>query len=93
MNDSSINASAAVVTPAEESVSALSVWAVALGALSVLTVGLTAMPAIICGYVALADASKRRAGLFEKRAAAAGLLAGCVGALLLATVLTAMLRS
>ena len=81
-----------MINSTDDSVSALSVWAVALGALSVLTIGLTALPAIICGYVALADASKRSAGLFEKRAAAAGLLAGCVGALLLTTVLATMLR-
>jgi len=50
------------------------------------------MPAIVCGYIALAAANKRQAGLLDKRAAVAGLLAGCLGAALLATVIATMLR-
>jgi hypothetical protein len=73
-------------------ISAVSIWAVALGVLSLLTLGLTAVPAIMCGYVALGASNRRRASLVEKRAAVAGFLAGCVGLALLATVLTTILR-
>ena len=92
MNDSSSHAASATLNYAADHVSAASIWAVALGALSLLTLGLTAMPAIVCGYIALAAANKRQAGLLDKRAAVAGLLAGCLGAALLATVIATMLR-
>ena len=92
MNDSPSQAASATLDYAADHVSAASIWAVALGALSLLTLGLTAMPAIVCGYVALAAANKRHAGAFEKRAAIAGLLAGCAGAALLVMVIATMLR-
>lgn len=92
MTESSSSASSAAIDYPADYVSALSIWAVALGALSVLTLGLTAMPAMICGYFALADANKRQAALLDKRAAVAGLLAGAVGAVLLAMMIATLLR-
>ena len=93
MTESTSQASAAAVEHPADYISAVSIWAVALGVLSLLTLGLTAVPAILCGYLALADANKRRACILERRAVAAALLAGCVGLVLLTTVVATMLRA
>ena len=92
MIDSLSHPSTATAEHPAEYISAVSIWAVALGVLSLLTLGLTAVPAILCGYFALGETNRRRASLVEKRAAVAGFLAGCLGLVLLATVLTTVLR-
>ena len=93
MIEATAQASTAAAEHPADYISTVSIWAVALGVMSLLTLGLTALPAILCGYLALADANKRRACLLEKRAVIAGLLAGCIGLVLLTTVLATMLRA
>ena len=92
MTETPFNASSVAAEVHADYISAASIWTVALGVLSLLTLGLTAVPAILCGYVALRDANRRRASLLEKRAAAAGFLAGCVGVGLLGMAIATVLR-
>ncbi len=93
MTESTSLVSHAAAEAPVEYISTISIWAVTLGVLSLLTLGLTAIPAVFCGYAALSDARKRRACLVEKRAAIAGLLAGCAGAALLVTLIATLVRA
>ena len=76
----------------DEPLSALPIWALALGLFSLLTFGLTSIPAIVCGHRALSDARSGGGGMLARRAAVVGLFVGYAGAMLLATVVTAVVR-
>lgn len=93
MNDSPSHARSSALPQADqETVSALPLWTVAFGVFSLLTLGLTSVPAVICGHLALAQSKRRGAGLLEKRATLAGLFIGYLGAILLATVIAALMH-
>ena len=73
------------ISPAEEEISALPIWAFTLGVFALLTFGLTAVPSIICGHLALAQTKKASNGSLAKAVAMVGLVIGYVGAAVLGT--------
>ena len=78
------------ISPAEEELSALPIWAFTLGVFALLTFGLTAVPSIICGHLALAQTKKASNGSLAKSVALVGLVIGYVGAAVLGTWIIVM---
>lgn len=78
------------ISPAEEELSALPLWAFTLGVFALLTFGLTAVPSIICGHLALAQTKKASNGSLAKSVALVGLVIGYVGAAVLGTWIIVM---
>jgi hypothetical protein len=68
---------------AEEELTALPIWTVALGVFSLLTFGLTAVPSIICGHLALGKTRGKPRRSFERTVTTAGLAIGYLGAAIL----------
>ena len=80
------------ISPSEEELSALPIWAFTLGVFALLTFGLTAVPSIICGHLALAQTKKVNNGSLAKSVALVGLVIGYVGAAILGTWIIVMAR-
>ena len=80
------------ISPSEEELSALPIWAFTLGVFALLTFGLTAVPSIICGHLALAQTKKASNGSLAKSVALVGLVIGYVGAAVLGTWIIVMAR-
>ena len=80
------------ISPSEEELSALSIWAFTLGVFALLTFGLTAVPSIICGHLALAQTKKASNRSLAKSVALIGLVIGYVGAAVLGTWIIVMAR-
>ena len=80
------------ISPLEEELSALPIWAFTLGVFALLTFGLTAVPSIICGHLALAQTKKATNGSLAKSVALVGLVIGYVGAAVLGTWIIVMAR-
>jgi hypothetical protein len=80
------------IESAQDDLPALPIWTFALGVLALLTFGLTAVPAIICGHRALAEARGSNSDSLGRSVAVIGLVIGYVGAALLATWITVMVR-
>jgi hypothetical protein len=78
------------ISPAEEELSALPIWAFTLGVFALLTFGLTAVPSIICGHLALAQTKRASNGSLAKSVALVGLVIGYVGAAVLGTWIIVM---
>lgn len=83
--------SSRILSPAEEELSALPIWAFTLGVFGLLTFGLTAVPSIICGHLALAR-TRNPSGSLAKSVALVGLVIGYVGAALLGTWVVVMAK-
>ena len=73
------------VSPMEEELSALPIWAFTLGVFALLTFGLTALPSIICGHLALAETKRASNRSLAKSVALVGLVIGYVGAAVFGT--------
>lgn len=80
------------ISPAEEELSALPIWAFTLGVFALLTFGLTAVPSIICGHLALARTKRANNGSLAKSVALVGLVTGYVGAAVLGTWIIVMAK-
>ena len=80
------------ISPSEEELSALPIWAFTLGVFALLTFGLTAVPSIICGHLALAQTKKAGHGSLAKSVALVGLVIGYVGAAVLGTWIIVMTK-
>jgi hypothetical protein len=80
------------ISPSEEELSALPIWAFTLGVFALLTFGLTAVPSIICGHLALAQTKKASNGSLAKSVALVGLVIGYVGAAVLGTWIIVMAK-
>jgi hypothetical protein len=80
------------ISPSEEELSALPIWAFTLGVFALLTFGLTAVPSIICGHLALAQTKKTSKGSLAKSVALVGLVIGYVGAAVLGTWIMVMAK-
>jgi len=80
------------ISPSEEELSALPIWAFTLGVFALLTFGLTAVPSIICGHLALAQTKKATNGSLAKSVALVGLVIGYVGAAVLGTWIIVMAK-
>lgn len=80
------------ISPSEEELSALPIWAFTLGVFALLTFGLTAVPSIICGHLALAQTRKASNRSLAKSVALVGLVIGYVGAAVLGTWIIVMAR-
>lgn len=78
--------------PSNDDLPALPIWSFALGVLALLTFGLTSVPAIICGHRALAETRGSGIGSFGRSVAVTGLVIGYIGAALLGTWITVMVR-
>lgn len=84
--------SSGMLSRPEEELPALSIWTLTLGIFALLTFGLTSVPSIICGHLALARSRERETSLLAKRVACAGLMIGYLGAALLGTWITVLMR-
>jgi hypothetical protein len=84
--------SSGVLSPSEEELPALPIWAFTLGVFALLTFGLTAVPSIICGHLALTKTRNSKRGSLAKSVALVGLVIGYVGAVLLGMWAVAMAR-
>lgn len=71
--------SRSAISPSEEELSALPIWAFTLGVFGLLTFGLTAVPSIICGHLALARTRQTTNGSLAKSVAIVGLVIGYFG--------------
>jgi hypothetical protein len=80
------------ISPSEEELSALPIWAFTLGVFALLTFGLTAVPSIICGHLALAETKRASNRSLAKSVALVGLVIGYVGAAVLGTWIIVMVR-
>ena len=82
----------AMLSPREEELSALPIWAFTLGVFALLTFGLTAVPSIICGHLALARTRPSDRSSLAKSVALVGLVIGYVGVALLGTWVVVLAR-
>jgi hypothetical protein len=84
--------SSGMLSPAEEELPALPIWAFTLGVFGLLTFGLTAVPSIICGHLALTRTRNSKKGSLAKSVALVGLVIGYVGVVILGMWTVAMAR-
>lgn len=84
--------SSGVLSPSEEELSALPIWAFTLGVFGLLTFGLTAVPSIICGHLALTKTKHSKKGSLAKSVALVGLVIGYVGAAIFGTWIAVIAR-
>jgi hypothetical protein len=80
------------ISPSEEELSALPIWAFTLGVFALLTFGLTAVPSIICGHLALAQTKNATNSSLAKSVALVGLVIGYVGVAVLGTWIIVMAK-
>ena len=92
MIDAGSTISSQPLSPREEELSALPIWAFTLGIFALLTFGLTAVPSIICGHLALARTPRSERGSLAKSVALAGLVIGYLGVALLGTWVAVLAR-
>jgi hypothetical protein len=84
MIDAGSTISSRGMSPREEELSALPIWA--------FTFGLTAVPSIICGHLALARTRTSERSSLAKSVALAGLVIGYLGVALLGTWIAILAR-
>jgi hypothetical protein len=92
MIDAGNTISSRALSPREEELSALPIWAFTLGIFALLTFGLTSVPSIICGHLALARTRASERSSLAKSVAVAGLVIGYVGVALLGTWVAVLAR-